>query len=274
MKYQRDPTCGIFLKRGLFKNIFWVSHDCTRSSFKKLWKDLQNVLSLHLQKDSIKLTNRMFSKNPFWPFFFVRKDGYLTDWLCDRGLQWDSVWKLLFICNLSFELKCTMVIWISNWKLDGALKICWSSLRLFILYQSQRSASTFQWKVKQFVQNPINTSYVIGTRITSPSKRVFWWKFNKKDKCTFYPWIWDEKYFLWSKYIFLVWKAFIIISHSALPQSFCDNKFSAFWRQFHNRKGKLEAAGRSYIIYSCQTVPASSLRAAWSYIQIWLPHRR
>ena len=62
-------------------------------------------------------------------------------------------------------------------------------------------------------------------------------------------------------YIFLVWKAFIIISHSAMPQGSCDNKFSAFWRQFHNRKGKLGAA-RSYIIYSFQTLAASSLN--WS----------
>ena len=31
-KWQKDPTRGIFLKRGLFKDIFWVSHSCTRSS--------------------------------------------------------------------------------------------------------------------------------------------------------------------------------------------------------------------------------------------------
>ena len=32
-KCQKDPTCGIFLKRGLFKDVFWVSHSCTRSSW-------------------------------------------------------------------------------------------------------------------------------------------------------------------------------------------------------------------------------------------------
>ena len=32
-KCQKDPTCDIFLKRGLFKDIYWVSHSCTRSSF-------------------------------------------------------------------------------------------------------------------------------------------------------------------------------------------------------------------------------------------------
>ena len=32
-KCQKDPTCGIFLKRGLFMDIFWVTHGCTRSSF-------------------------------------------------------------------------------------------------------------------------------------------------------------------------------------------------------------------------------------------------
>ena len=31
-KCQKDPTCGRFLKRGSFKDIFWVSHSCTRSS--------------------------------------------------------------------------------------------------------------------------------------------------------------------------------------------------------------------------------------------------
>ena len=93
-------------------------------------------------------------------------------------------------------------------------------------------------------------------------------KIQEKDICTFCPWIRVEKYFLWSKYIFLVWKAFIIISHSALPQSFCDNKFSAFWRQFHNRKGKLGAAGRSYIIYSCQTF-FSQGKYMVVYMKIW-----
>ena len=33
VKCQKDPTCGIFLKRRLFKDVFWVSHSCTRSSF-------------------------------------------------------------------------------------------------------------------------------------------------------------------------------------------------------------------------------------------------
>ena len=28
---QKDPTCGVFLKRGLFKDILWVSHGCTTS---------------------------------------------------------------------------------------------------------------------------------------------------------------------------------------------------------------------------------------------------
>ena len=100
--------------------------------------------------------------------------------------------------------------------------------------------------------------YILLASFELTFQPLLWGRFVKiqqKDICTFRPWIRVEKYFLWSKYIFLVWKAFIIISHSALPQSFCDNKFSAFWRQFHNRKGKLE--GSWHIIYSCGTFPPS-----------------
>ena len=141
-----------------------------------------------------------------------------------------------------------------NFKLKiSALKICWSSLRLFILYQSQRSVPTFQWKVKTICTKSNISSLLHWNSHYIPFRGEILWKYKKK--CTFSSWICVEKYFLWSKYIFLVWKAFIIISHSALPQSFCDNKFSAFWRQFHNRKGKLE--GSWYIIYSFGTFPPS-----------------
>ena len=37
VKCQKDPTIGIFLKRRLFKDVFWVSHSCTRSSFLQLF---------------------------------------------------------------------------------------------------------------------------------------------------------------------------------------------------------------------------------------------
>ena len=32
-KCQKDPAGGLFLKKVLFKDIFWVSHSCTRSGF-------------------------------------------------------------------------------------------------------------------------------------------------------------------------------------------------------------------------------------------------
>ena len=43
IKCQKDSSYGIFLKRRLFKDIFWMSHNCTRSSF---WLKLVVVLYL------------------------------------------------------------------------------------------------------------------------------------------------------------------------------------------------------------------------------------
>ena len=180
-------------------------------------------------------------------------------------IDWKSTFKSKFMFHLQslFLWKCTTVCWIHQ--IGAALKFCWSSSKLFILYQSQRSEPGLHSKVKTICRES-NKSALASLELTLPA--------------TITGAIWINtfclkvKTFLRSNYIFLVWKAFIIISHSALPQGFCDNKFSAFWRQFHNRKGKLGAAGRSYIIYSCQTLPASSLKAAWSYIQISLHHSR
>ena len=42
-KCQKDPTCGIFLKRGLFMDILCVSHGCTRSSLFSVWDSLLSV---------------------------------------------------------------------------------------------------------------------------------------------------------------------------------------------------------------------------------------
>ena len=47
-KCQKDPTCAIFLKRRLFKDVFWVSHSCTRSSSLSVHKLIdKNHQSVH-----------------------------------------------------------------------------------------------------------------------------------------------------------------------------------------------------------------------------------
>ena len=76
-KCQKDPTCGIFLKRQLFKDVFWVSHSCTRSS-------------------------------------------YLTDCkFCH--LNWMQIWPLgsTPIANFATRCKCYLH-WLQSWPLGGA----------------------------------------------------------------------------------------------------------------------------------------------------------
>ena len=48
VKCQKDPTCGIFLKGRLFKDVFWVSHSCTRSSYPLLSIFINFDKSTHL----------------------------------------------------------------------------------------------------------------------------------------------------------------------------------------------------------------------------------
>ena len=43
-KCQKDPTCSISLKRRLFKDVFWVSHSCTRSSFEQFLEEQKTLL--------------------------------------------------------------------------------------------------------------------------------------------------------------------------------------------------------------------------------------
>ena len=87
--------------------------------------------------------------------------------------QWESVWRtFLFICNPSFELKCTMVSWISNWKLvhsKSADLVKGCSYHISPKGRCQISNE----KLKQFVQNPIYPPCFIGTHITSPSVGKF-----------------------------------------------------------------------------------------------------
>ena len=91
--------------------------------------------------------------------------------------EWQSTFS--FIHNPSSEPKCTMVSWISNFKLV-ALKICWSSLRLFILYQSQRSPPTFQWKVKTICTKSNISSLLHLNSHSNLCYEDVLWKYNKK----------------------------------------------------------------------------------------------
>ena len=150
----------------------------------------------------------------------------------------------MFHLQSLFLWKCTTVCWIHQ--IGAALKFCWSSSKLFILYQSQRSEPALHSKVKTICPKS-NKSALASLELTLPA--------------TITGPIWINTFclnvltFLRSNYIFLVWKAFIIISHFLLPQLFVTINLALSEGNFTIEKGKLE--GSWYIIYSFGTFPPS-----------------
>ena len=149
--------------------------------------------------------------------------------------------KFMFHLQSLFLWKCTTVCWIHQ--IGAALKFCWSSSKLFILYQSQRSEPGLHSKVKTICRES-NKSALASLELTLPATIT---------GAIWTPFVWMLKHFC-QLYISCV-KSFYNNLTFSLAAAFCDNKFSAFWRQFHNRKGKLE--GSWYIIYSFGTFPPS-----------------
>ena len=140
--------------------------------------------------------------------------------------------KFMFHLQSLFLWKCTTVCWIHQ--IGAALKFCWSSSKLFILYQSQRSEPGLHSKVKTICRES-NKSALASLELTLPA--------------TITGAIWintfclNVKTFLRSNYIFLVWKAFIIISHFLLPQLFVTINLALSEGNFTIEKENWKAAG-------------------------------
>ena len=142
--------------------------------------------------------------------------------------------KFMFHLQSLFLWKCTTVCWIHQ--IGAALKFCWSSSKLFILYQSQRSEPGLHSKVKTICRES-NKSALASLELTLPATMSITGAIWINTFCL------NVKTFLRSNYIFLVWKAFIIISHFLLPQLFVTINLALSEGNFTIEKENWKAAG-------------------------------